>query len=166
MDGHSLAPGPDGCGRSLLGLNRTEHGRPAGLCTTVLVCLAASASMIQTNLLLATRGKTPDSFVVMDTLRLPLGILTGMGFIGGGAILRRGTLVVGVTTAATLWLTTVIGLCFGGGQLGVGLAALAIGFVTLSGLKRLESWFHQDHRGTLILRTGVNGPSDEEIRPC
>jgi MgtC family len=50
-------------------------------------------------------------------MRLPLGILTGVGFIGGGTILKRGDLVTGVTTAATLWLVTVIGLCFGGGQL-------------------------------------------------
>jgi putative Mg2+ transporter-C (MgtC) family protein len=49
---------------------------------------------------------------------LPLGILTGMGFIGGGAILRRESLVLGVTTAATLWFVTVIGLCFGVGRSG------------------------------------------------
>ena len=49
-------------------------------------------------------GKTPESFVVMDLMRLPLGILTGVGFIGGGAILKKGDLVTGVTTAATLWL--------------------------------------------------------------
>jgi putative Mg2+ transporter-C (MgtC) family protein len=48
-----------------------------------------------------------------DLMRLPLGILTGVGFIGGGAILRRDDMVVGVTTAATLWLATGIGLCLG-----------------------------------------------------
>ena len=73
--------------------------------------------MIQTNLLLATAGKSADSFVVLDLMRLPLGILTGMGFIGGGAILRRDGFVLGVTTAATLWFVTVIGLCFGAGRL-------------------------------------------------
>jgi putative Mg2+ transporter-C (MgtC) family protein len=56
-----------------------------------------------------------------DLMRLPLGILIGVGFIGGGAILRRDDIVVGVTTAATLWLVTVIGLCLGGGQLALGL---------------------------------------------
>ena len=60
-------------------------------------------------------GKAPDSFVVLDLMRLPLGILTGVGFIGGG-ILKRGDSIQGVTTAATLWFVTVIGLCFGGGQ--------------------------------------------------
>src|SRR5262249_23206233 len=101
----------------VLGLDRGEHGRPAGLRTTLLVCLAAAVAMIQTNLLMVTRGKAPDSFSVLDLMRLPLGILTGMGFIGGGAILRRENMVLGVTTAATLWFVTVIGLCFGGGQI-------------------------------------------------
>jgi uncharacterized membrane protein YhiD involved in acid resistance len=45
----------------------------------------------------------------MDVMRLPLGILTGMGFIGAGAILHRGKAVIGVTTAATLWLATLMG---------------------------------------------------------
>ena len=75
----------------LIGLNRGEHSRAAGLRTTILVCLAASVSMIQANLLLATAGKAADSFIVLDLMRLPSGILSGMGFIGaeqfcGGAI--------------------------------------------------------------------------------
>src|ERR1700678_3419655 len=105
---------------TLIGINRGEHGRPAGMRTTLLVCLAASLSMIQANLLMNSVGKTHDSFVVLDLMRWPLGILSGMGFIGAGAILRKDNLVLGVTTAATLWFTTMMGLCFGGGQLGLG----------------------------------------------
>jgi putative Mg2+ transporter-C (MgtC) family protein len=86
---------------TIIGLDRGEHGRPAGLRTTLLVCLAATVAMIQTNILLAARGKTADSFVVLDLMRLPLGILTGMGFIGAGAVLKRDGLVVGVTTSAS-----------------------------------------------------------------
>jgi putative Mg2+ transporter-C (MgtC) family protein len=56
----------------------------------MLVGLAASVAMIQANILLAIGGKTTTSFGVMDLMRLPLGILTGVGFIGGGAISRRG----------------------------------------------------------------------------
>src|SRR4051794_23049944 len=112
---------------ALVGLNRGEHGHPAGLRTTMLVCLAASVAMIQANILLGTVGKTPDSYVNFDVMRLPLGILSGMGFIGGGAILRRGNIVIGVTTAATLWFVTVMGLCFGGGQLTLGTTMLVLG---------------------------------------
>lgn len=122
----------------LIGFEREEHRRSAGLRTTLLVALAAAISMIQMNLLMPTVGKAGDSFVVMDVMRLPLGILTGVGFIGAGAILRRGEMVKGVTTAATLWYVTVLGLCFGGGQIGVGFAGTALGFAILSGLKWVE----------------------------
>jgi len=85
-----------------IGLNRGEHGRPAGLRTTMLVSLAASIAMMLSNSLLGTAGRPEKSFVTFDVMRLPLGILTGMGFIGAGAILRRDNMVLGVTTAATL----------------------------------------------------------------
>ena len=119
----------------LIGVNRSEHGHAAGLRTTLLVCLAASVSMLQVNLLLPMTGKTSGSFAVMDLMRLPLGILSGMGFIGAGAIVRKDSLVHGLTTAATLWFVTVLGLCFGGGQLALGLVGLALGVVVLEGLE-------------------------------
>ena len=65
----------------LVGFNRGEHGEPAGLRTTFLVGLAASIAMLQANLLLGTAGRSPDSYVILDLMRLPLGILTGVGFI-------------------------------------------------------------------------------------
>jgi len=97
----------------IIGYNRGEHGKAAGLRTTLLVCLAAAVAMLQVNALLPLAGRGSDSFVMNDLMRLPLGILTGVGFIGAGAILRRREVVTGVTTAATLWYVTVIGLCFG-----------------------------------------------------
>jgi putative Mg2+ transporter-C (MgtC) family protein len=148
---------------TLIGINRGEHGRPAGLRTTLLVCLAASLAMIQTNLLLGTVGRKPDSFVTLDLMRLPLGILSGMGFIGGGVILKRDNLVMGVTTAATLWFVTVLGLCFGGGQIVLGLTALAIGMIVLSVLKWLEVWIPHDRQGTLNLTRGPDGPTDDDV---
>src|SRR3954453_19606148 len=146
---------------SLIGLNRSEGGHAAGLRLTLLVCLAASVAMIQTNLLLPVAGKTPESFAVLDLMRLPLGILTGMGFIGGGAILRKGETVHGVTTAATLWLVTVVGLCLGGGQLGLGIGATALALAILWLLKRLERRIDQVRSGKLSVVLGAGGPTDE-----
>jgi putative Mg2+ transporter-C (MgtC) family protein len=148
----------------LIGLDRGEHGRPAGLRTTLLVCLAAAIAMIQANLLLATAGKTGDSFVTLDLMRLPLGILTGMGFIGGGAILRRDGFVLGVTTAATLWFVTVVGLCFGGGQITLGIAAFALGMLVLEGLRWFDYRMKQEQHGTLYLTTERDEPKQEAIR--
>ena len=147
----------------IIGLNRGEHGHPAGLRTTLLVCLAASISMIQVILLLDLRGKAWDSFIVMDLMRLPLGILSGMGFIGAGAILRQGDRVLGITTAATLWFATVMGLCFGGGQIILGLAALALVVIVLSLMKGIETRVHQDRRGSMTVKLLSDDPSDEEV---
>jgi putative Mg2+ transporter-C (MgtC) family protein len=148
---------------TLMGLDRGEHGRPAGLRTTLLVCLAATVVMLQVNLLLATTGKPSDSFITLDLMRLPLGILTGMGFIGGGVILRRDGLVIGVTTAATLWFVTVIGLCFGSGQIGLGAAALVLGVTVLSGLRWFESTMKQDHYAKLIVTTDGDELAQKQI---
>jgi putative Mg2+ transporter-C (MgtC) family protein len=133
----------------LIGVDRGEHGQPAGLRTTVLVCVAAAVAMVQANLLLNTNGKTSGSFAVADVLRLPLGILSGMGFIGAGAILRRDNMIAGVTTAATLWFVTVMGLCFGGGQVGLGLGALGLGVSTLRLLRHVEPLIPRDQQATL-----------------
>jgi putative Mg2+ transporter-C (MgtC) family protein len=122
-----------------LGLDRSVQGHPAGLKTTMLVGLAACLSMVQTNWLLDTIGKAKDSFVTLDLMRLPLGVLTGVGFIGGGAILKQSGDITGLTTAATLWFVTIVGLCFGGGQMGLGLAGTALGIGTLRGLPLLEA---------------------------
>jgi putative Mg2+ transporter-C (MgtC) family protein len=70
---------------ALMGFNRGVRGHAAGLRTTILVTLAASVAMIQANILLSLDGKDAGSFAVTDLMRLPLGILTGVGFLGGGA---------------------------------------------------------------------------------
>ncbi|NEJ19889.1 MgtC/SapB family protein [Rhizobium leguminosarum] len=144
----------------LIGLDRERGGHAAGFRTTILVALAACLAMIQANLLLSVYGKTPGSFTQMDVLRFPLGVLTGVGFIGGGAILKRGDMLTGVTTAATLWFMTVVGLCFGGGQILTGIVATAIGFVVLSPLKRLDTWLRCEQKATLVVRAS-NGDIPE-----
>jgi putative Mg2+ transporter-C (MgtC) family protein len=149
---------------ALIGINRGEQGRAAGFRTIMLVSLAAAISMIQANLLMNAAGKKPDSFIVLDLMRLPLGILTGVGFIGGGAILRRGKMIVGVTTAATLWFVTVMGLCFGGGQMGLGVAAAALAMFVVWGLKRFDERLVRDRHAVLVVKIAADGPTDAAIR--
>jgi putative Mg2+ transporter-C (MgtC) family protein len=148
----------------LVGYDRSEHGKAAGMRTTLLVCLAASVAMIQVNLLLPTAGKAADSFVTNDLMRLPLGILTGVGFIGAGAIMRRDNIIVGVTTAATLWLVTVVGLCLGGGQLALGTVTTALGIGALQGLRWVEDRLEQQIRTRLTIMVDDNGPSENALR--
>jgi putative Mg2+ transporter-C (MgtC) family protein len=149
---------------ALIGLNRRRAGQAAGLRTVMLVGLAAAIAMLQANLLLPVRGKASDSFVVLDLMRMPLGILTGIGFIGAGAIMRRGDVVVGVTTAATLWFTTVLGLCFGGGQIALGGVAAVLALAILQGAKVVERRLREERHAFLCLTSEADGPSDREIR--
>jgi putative Mg2+ transporter-C (MgtC) family protein len=138
----------------LLGWDRGEHGRPAGVRTTVLVGLASCIAMVVGNLALSTSGKTDASFASADVLRMPLGILTGIGFIGAGAILKRGTSVEGLTTASTLWLATVLGIAFGAGFLVVGAAGGACGFLVVSVLGKVKRMRPRHYRGTLTVHSG------------
>jgi putative Mg2+ transporter-C (MgtC) family protein len=153
---------------ALMGFNRGARGHAAGLRTTILVALAASIAMIQANILLPLDGKQSSSFAVMDLMRLPLGILTGVGFLGGGAILKKGGSITGLTTAATLWIATVIGLCFGGGQLGLGGISTAVGMITLSAMEWIDVRIRREHSGVLVVTTEPGSPTpdlDQLLQP-
>jgi len=145
---------------AFIGLDRERGGHAAGLRTTILVGLAACLSMIQANILLATSQSVNGS---MDILRFPLGVLTGVGFIGGGAILRRGDIATGVTTAATLWLITAIGLCFGGGQIAAGSVVTVLAVLILSPMKRVDRWISGDQKGTVVIRL-ENGSGIPDVK--
>ncbi len=148
---------------TILGAERSKSGHPAGLRTTLLVMLAASIAMIQMNILIQTNGKPHDSYTVMDLMRLPLGILTGVGFIGAGAIVRKDGLVLGITTAATMWFVTVVGLCFGGGQLVLGATATILGFLVLWALRFGEGYLETHQRAILTLMSDDENISVEAV---
>lgn len=148
---------------AIIGVNRSERGKAAGFRTTILVCLTASASMILGNLMLGTTGRPWNSFVTMDVMRLPLGILTGMGFIGAGAILHRANMVTGVTTAATLWFTTLMGFCFGAGEFLLGAWMLGLGVFVLWCMQWIEARWKQQQEATLMVLVDPDGPTQVEL---
>lgn len=149
---------------ALLGYNRGEHGRAAGLRTTILVALAAAASMVLAFALLPAQGHYVGFFARMDVMRLPLGILSGIGFIGAGAIIRRGDVVRGVTTAATIWIVTMIGLVFGAGLFGFGASLTALAFAVVWAIKLVEPHLAREHRAVLSVTVVGEGPDDDTIR--
>jgi len=111
--------------------------------------------MIQAKILLPVDGKTDGSFATLDLMRMPLGILTGVGFIGGGAILKKGSSIRGLTTAATLWIATTIGLSFGGGQIFLGIIGTFLGSATLVGLSWIERNMTHRREAKLIIATNA-----------
>lgn len=116
----------------IIGLEREWRGRPAGLRTHILVSLASAllmlAAMSQADW--AFRA-LPDENIVTDPTRMAHGILTGIGFLCAGVIFRTGFAIHGLTTAASLWTTSAIGILFGAGLFGLGAAGTVLTAVIL-----------------------------------
>jgi putative Mg2+ transporter-C (MgtC) family protein len=123
----------------LIGLERSYHGRPAGFRTHTLVCMASALLMLVTvyESQWFTAGRLER--VVVDPTRMAQGIMTGIGFLGAGVIMKDGLSVRGLTTAASIWITAAIGILVGVGfYFPAGLAA-ALTLGTLSAFRWIES---------------------------
>ena len=122
-----------------IGLERSYHGRPAGFRTHALVCLSSTLLM----LLSAFENqwlKTPDAMrLTLDPTRVAQGIMTGIGFLGGGVIVKEGLSVRGLTTAASIWITATIGILIGVGLHYPAVIALGLTLGTLSVFRWIES---------------------------
>lgn len=122
----------------LIGLEREIGDQPAGFRTHILVavgsCLFAIVSAYGFDAFL---GQFPDQ-IRFDPSRVAAQIVTGIGFLGAGAIIRYGTTVRGLTTAASLWVVAAIGLAVALGQFTTGGVATAITLAALWGLKRIR----------------------------
>jgi putative Mg2+ transporter-C (MgtC) family protein len=121
---------------SLIGLERSHRGRPAGFRTHALVCLASSLLMLVTVFESHWMPKTVAANVVLDPTRMAQGIMTGIGFVGAGAIIKEGFTVRGLTTAASIWITAAIGILTGVGFY----FAAGIGTVLVLGTLSMFRW--------------------------
>lgn len=99
---------------ALIGYERTYHARPAGFRTHTLVCTASSLLMLLT-VYEAHWVQTPAELVRLDPTRMAQGIMTGIGFLGAGVIIKEGLSVRGLTTAASIWMTAALGILAGVG---------------------------------------------------
>jgi putative Mg2+ transporter-C (MgtC) family protein len=122
----------------LIGFERTYHGRAAGFRTHALVCLGGAAAMMLALAPTFTPGVWPGGAPRLDPTRLAQGVLAGIGFLGGGVIFKEGVNVQGLTTAASVWATAVVGMLFGVGAFFPGALAAAAIVTTLLALRWLE----------------------------
>jgi putative Mg2+ transporter-C (MgtC) family protein len=97
---------------ALIGYERSYHGRPAGFRTHALVCTASSLLMLVT-VYEAHWVRVTSDMVRLDPTRMAQGIMTGIGFLGAGVIIKEGLSVRGLTTAASIWITAAIGILAG-----------------------------------------------------
>src|SRR6058998_3326519 len=115
-----------------LGLEREYHRKPAGLRTNILIALG-SALFTTLSIAMGGYGGTPD--------RITAQVVTGIGFLGGGAILRSGTTVHGMTTAATIWVNAAIGMAVGAGEYALAAGSTIITLIVLCVLPPIEAYF-------------------------
>jgi putative Mg2+ transporter-C (MgtC) family protein len=98
---------------ALIGYERSYHGRPAGFRTHALVCTASSLLMLVTVYESHWMNVVAAGRVQLDPTRMVQGIMTGIGFLGAGVIIKEGLSVRGLTTAASIWITAAIGILAG-----------------------------------------------------
>jgi putative Mg2+ transporter-C (MgtC) family protein len=141
----------------VIGINRESQGRAAGLRTMILVCVAGALSII-----VAQYWIGPQTFDASAS-RVAQGMVTGVGFLGAGSIIKEGMVIRGITTAATLWMVTVIGLAFGAGELALGGIALGVVLLTLTVLAVVEHHVLYDWNSQMSVVVDAKGPSEADL---
>lgn len=121
-----------------LGIEREARGHPAGMRTMALI---SAGSCVFTGL-----GLIPFPGHTVDPTRIAAQIVTGVGFLGAGSILRQGVAVKGLTTAASIWVIASLGMAVGFGYIIFSIISTALVLVTLVGLKPIEDRFFQTRR--------------------
>ena len=119
---------------SIIGLERERKARAAGLRTHILVCTGSCLIMlISLYIYELYKDKAP-----LDPARIAAGVVTGIGFLGAGTIIRSREGIRGLTTAASIWVSSAIGLAVGCGFISAALIVTLLTFLTLSYLRKVE----------------------------
>jgi putative Mg2+ transporter-C (MgtC) family protein len=126
-----------------IGIERELRRKPAGLRTNILIAFGA-ALFTMVSIVLAGPGGVPD--------RLAGNVVVGVGFLGGGALMRSGKNIHGMTTAATIWVNAAIGMAAGAGEFAMASIATAVTLVVLAVLPAFELWAER--------RAGIIVPPD------
>ena len=146
----------------LIGLERSHRGRPAGFRTHALVCLASSLLMLVT----AYEGhwfpRDSEARVILDPTRMAQGIMTGIGFVGAGAIIKEGFTVRGLTTAASIWITAAIGILAGIGFYFAAVVGTALTLGTLSAFRWIEARLPTETYALFMVRYARDASVDED----
>jgi putative Mg2+ transporter-C (MgtC) family protein len=130
---------------AVLGLERDIHGRGAGFRTHLLVCAGSALFTILSKHISTSGVVTPSGFAtVTDPGRIAAQIVTGIGFLGAGVIIREGFTVRGLTTAACLWITAAIGMATGAGLYTIAVLTTLLALFSLLLLRRLERFYRRD----------------------
>lgn len=121
----------------LVGLERQTRGRAAGLRTNILVCIGSAAIIVAFQKLSVESTIGSESVIRMDPARAAAGVITGIGFLGAGTIVKSSDFVRGLTTAASIWVVAAIGVTVGLGEYIIAVVLTLLVLVALYVLHRL-----------------------------
>lgn len=146
----------------IIGLEREIHGRAAGLRTQLIVCLSAVLIMVVSeSYYLYIRHLDPS--LIIDPTRIASGAIIGVGFIGAGVIIKSGFTIRGLTTAASIWIVSAIGLAIGAGLYIEGIFTFIITIIALVILRRFERHLRTMNFKVITVTTTMEKDVDKEI---
>lgn len=144
----------------VVGINREQNKQPAGFRTHILICVGATLLMIISIYL----PQVYFNFKNGDPGRIAAQVVSGIGFLGAGAIIRLGTNIRGLTTAASIWLISGVGLCIGAGLYLIAALTVLISLFTLIVLDKIEiRLFPQIHLKTFEIKFNQGNVPKGEI---
>ncbi len=135
----------------IIGGEREYRNKSAGLRTIILICVGSTVFTILSTLM------ADES----EAARIASNIVTGIGFLGAGAILRDGLTISGLTTASTIWVAAALGMAVGAGEYLLAFAAVGIVFVVLTGFTLVEERMFRIFKKTVELHIRMNPTSDD-----
>ncbi len=122
----------------IIGLERQSRGRSAGLRTNILVCLGSAAVIVAFQKLYVDADPGVQSAIRFDPARAAAGVITGIGFLGAGTIVKSKDFVRGLTTAASIWVVSAVGIIVGLGEYTISVALTLLVLLTLFVLHRIN----------------------------
>jgi putative Mg2+ transporter-C (MgtC) family protein len=138
----------------IIGLEREIHQHPAGMRTHLLVSLGSAVFTEMSSVgfgQVVTSGQATN----VDPTRIAAQIVSGIGFLGAGAIIKYGTSIRGLTTAASLWVTASVGLAIGGGEYIIGVVGAALTLLSLGPLNLIVEKLRLGNEQAIRVRLGL-----------
>jgi putative Mg2+ transporter-C (MgtC) family protein len=135
----------------IIGGERQYRNKSAGFRTIALICLGATVFTILSDKVGVTTGGS----------RIAANVVTGIGFLGAGAIMREGMNVTGLTTASTIWLAAALGMAVGIGEYGLASLVMILTFIVLTVLERFQNWFFKVVKKTIEIRLNLYADKNE-----
>lgn len=136
----------------IVGYERSYHGRAAGMRTYGLVCMASAALTVIVGYPALWYGGHADVVAVSDPTRVIQGIVTGIGFLGAGVIMKEGFSISGLTTAASIWASSAIGVLVGVGFYFAAMLLTILSALSMMWISRLEGWLPSRQAVAIFMR--------------